>query len=76
MRYRVDFYDMSDGWIGGTLDNPNEFDDLAQAIALRDKRNAELNEANKRAGEHYGVIDLETRGEINCPAEKDDWPKK
>jgi len=74
MRYRVDFYDMFDGWIGGTLDNPNEFDDLSQAIALRDKRNAELDEANKRADEHYGVIDLETKHEVDCPTEKDGWP--
>ena len=69
MRYRVDFYDMFDGWIGGTLDDPYEFDDLSQAIALRDKRNAELDEGNKRIGEHYGVIDLEIRKEVNCPNE-------
>lgn len=75
MRYRVDSYDMFDGWIGGTLDDPNEFDDLGQAVALRDKRNGELDEANKLAGEHYGVIDLERGTEVDCPAEKDSWPK-
>ncbi len=71
MRYRVDFYDMFDGWIGGILDNPHEFDDLDQAIALRDKKDAELDDANKRAGEHYGVIDLDNKVEVDCPMEKE-----
>jgi len=74
MRYRLDFYDMFDGWVGGTLDDPNEFDDLNQAIALRDERNAELDEANKQAGEHYGVIDLPYGTEVDCPLKKEDWP--
>lgn len=73
MRYRLDFYDMIDGWCGGTLDDPNEFDDLNQAMALRDKRNAGLDEANKRAGEHYGVIDLPNGTEVDCPVEMVNW---
>lgn len=72
-KYRVDFRDMIDGWIGGTVDNPNEFDDLDQAKALRDKRNDELAVGNKKAGEHFGVIDLENNREIDCPTENPDW---
>lgn len=75
MRYRVDYYDIFDGWIGGISDKPSEFDDPGQAIALRDRKNAELDEANKLAGEHYGVIDLEKDREVDCPTRKDGWPQ-
>lgn len=72
-RYRVDFYDMFDGWISNYLKyNGNEFDTLEEAISMRDKKNDELPESNKNCGEHWVVIDLQTRTEICCPIKTKD----
>lgn len=69
-RYRVDFYDMFDGWIYKDMPNSEiEFDSLKDAISMRDIKNSELPESNKKSGEHYGVIDLLTKEEIYCPME-------
>lgn len=69
-RYRVDFYDMFDGWIYRYNENSeNDFDSIEEANAVRDKKNSELPESNKKSGEHYGVIDLLTKEEIGCPME-------
>lgn len=66
-RYFVDFYDMIDGWIGrGSHDPEWQFDDLNKAKAFADKKQDELDQGNKDAGEHYGVIDAETRHEVHC----------
>jgi hypothetical protein len=59
-RYSVDFYDMIDGWIKMQRD----FNSLKKAKKLCDTLNQELSEQNKRAGEHYGVIDLRWGFEI------------
>jgi len=59
-RYRVDFYDMIDCWIEAERD----FNSLKKAKTLCDKLNQGLDEQNKRAGEHYGVIDLRLGFEI------------
>ena len=67
-RYRVDFYDMFDGWISNYMkETENDFDTLEEATIERDKKNSELPESNKKCDEHYGVIDLVTREEICCP---------
>lgn len=63
MRYILSFYDMIDGWIG-ELDSS---DDLEAMMKERDRRQACLEEANKAAGEHYGVIDRQTGREVDCP---------
>jgi hypothetical protein len=63
MRYILSFYDMIDGWIG-ELDSS---DDLEAMIKERDRRQAGLEEGNKAAGEHYGVIDQQTGREVDCP---------
>lgn len=69
-RYRVDFYDMFDGWIYNYVKyTENDYDTLEEAINFRDKKNNELPDSNKKSGEHYGVIDLMTREEIFCPIE-------
>lgn len=69
-RYRIDFYDMFDGWIYNDMEETeNDFKILEDAIAIRDKKNGELPESNKRCGEHFGVIDLVTKEEICCPME-------
>lgn len=62
MRYILSFYDMIDGWIG-ELDSS---DDLEAMMNERDRRQAGLGEANKAAGEHYGVIDQQTGREVDC----------
>ena len=67
-RYRVDFYDMFDGWIYRDIEkSENDFHTLEEAMAVRDKKNSELPESNKKCDEHFGVIDLVTREEICCP---------
>jgi hypothetical protein len=63
MRYILSFYDMIDGWIG-ELDSS---DDPEPMLEERDRRQAGLGEANKAAGEHYGVIDQQTGREVDCP---------
>lgn len=71
-RYRVDFYDMFDGWISNYMkDAENDFDTIEEAMTVRDKRNRKLPESNKKCSEHYGVIDLMTREEIFCPMKMD-----
>ena len=73
-RYRVDFYDMFDGWIYRDISaSANDLESLEEAIAIRDKKNSELPNSNKKCGEHYGVIDLETRTEVCCPTHNVDW---
>ncbi len=62
MRYVLSFYDMIDGWIG-ELDSS---DDLETMMKERDRRQARLDEGNKAAGEHYGVIDQQTGREVDC----------
>ncbi len=62
MRYVLSFYDMIDGWIG-ELDSS---DDLEAMMKERDRRQAGLGEANKAAGEHYGIIDQQTGREVDC----------
>jgi hypothetical protein len=47
----------------------NDFDILEDAMTIRDKKNSELPESNKKCDEHFGVIDLMTRDEIYCPME-------
>jgi len=70
-RYRVDFYDMFDGWIYKHMEETeNDFNTLEEAMAVRDKNNGELPESNKKCSEHFGVIDLVTKEEICCPIEK------
>jgi len=71
-KYGVDFYDMFDGWIhmpDSEFDwqgKPMQFDKLEDAKAEADRLYAELDEDNKKAGEHYGVIDLEQGREVYC----------
>ncbi len=62
MRYILSFYDMIDGWIG-KLDSS---DDLEAMIKERDRRQVGLEEGNKAASEHYGVIDQQTGREVDC----------
>ncbi len=70
-KYRVDFYDMFDGWINKDMEEiKDDFENIEDAKALRDKNNEKLPDSNKRCGEHYGVINLETNSEIDCPTEK------
>jgi hypothetical protein len=64
-RYTIDFYDMIDGW-GGTPGWYGWFDTLEEAKIECDKKMKTLDESNKRAGEHYGVIDMETGMEVYC----------
>ncbi len=75
-KYRVDFYDMYDGWIyRDIIESEHDFDSLDEAIAVRDKKNSELGRSNKKCGEHFGIIDLDTRIEISCPTKDKDWIK-
>lgn len=61
--YRVDFWDSFDrSWVGLQQD----FEDLAEAVALCDQMQAELPQGNKDCGEHYGVIDLRLGREVYC----------
>jgi hypothetical protein len=79
MRYGIDFWDMIDGWIGMAHDaktwdgKPNQFNNKEDAIVECNKRQETLDENNKKAGEHYGVIDLEQGFEIYCPLQNRDW---
>jgi hypothetical protein len=64
-RYFVDFYDMFDGW--GTPGWYGEgFNSLDDAKKLADEKMKTLDDANKRCGEHYGVIDIVTGMEVYC----------
>lgn len=69
-RYYVDFYDMIDGWGGFAFFTERLFDELPEAIKLCDKLNSELDESNKKCGEHYGVIDSVIGREIYCGMEE------
>jgi hypothetical protein len=71
-RYRVDFYDMFDGWISNQIEeDENDFNTIEEAMLVRDKKNDELPESNKKCGEHFGVIDLMDKKEICCPIIRD-----
>jgi hypothetical protein len=70
IRYGIDFYDMFDGWIG-MIDQPNnQFESFEVAIIARDRLNDELDDKNKKVGEHYGVFKIGGHVEIDCPADK------
>lgn len=76
-KYRVDFYDMFDGWIYREYkESENDFESLDEAKAVRDNKNKALSISNKKCGEHFGVINLETRMEISCPTKEKDWIKE
>lgn len=69
-RYRVDFYDMIDGWCAAGLEHSfwpdREFDDLEAAKQKCAELQSDLAQGNKDCGEHYGVIDMNTNREIFC----------
>ena len=65
-RYYVDFYDMIDEWGGFGFFTERLFDELPEAIKLCDRLNSELDESNKKCGEHYGVIDGTIGIEAHC----------
>lgn len=65
-RYIVDFYDMFDGWIHASEFRNWEYDDFEEAKKVCDDLMKELDDSNKRAGEHYGVIDTRINKEIYC----------
>jgi len=66
-RYCVDFYDMIDGWIHGwELWTDWQFDNLEEAKKKCIELHSELDESNKSAGEHYGVIDMIENREVFC----------
>jgi hypothetical protein len=68
-RYVVDFYDMFDGWCHMS---DRESDSLNEAKQICDNLMERLDEQNKRAGEHYGVIDMKTGVEVYC-TRKNEW---
>ena len=50
---------MIDGWVKiPEHDSDYRFDDLEAAKVFANRKYAELDESNKKAGEHYGVIDM------------------
>lgn len=65
-RYIVDFYDMIDGWCHGSEFWGREYDTFEEAKKVCDDLMKDLDESNKRAGEHYGVIDTAINREIYC----------
>jgi hypothetical protein len=69
-RYFIDFYDMMDGW-GGTPGWYGDFDTLEEAKKECDEKMKTLDNSNKRAGEHYGVIDSVLNREVYCT--RTDW---
>lgn len=71
-RYLVDFYDMFDGWCHSAEFWHRDFDSFEEAKIVCDKLMEELDESNKRCGEHYGVIDSTVNREIYC-TRKNDW---
>jgi hypothetical protein len=70
----VDFFDVFDacregmgaGWGSWGFWPERLFDSLDEARACRDQLNAELDEGNKSAGEHWGVIDRTVCSEVEC----------
>lgn len=69
-RFYVDFYDMIDGWGEFGFSTERLFDELPEAVTLCDKLNSELDESNKKCGEHYGVIDNVVGREVYCGMEE------
>jgi len=69
-RYYVDFYDMIDGWCDFGFFTERLFDELPEAIKLCNKLNSELDESNKKCGEHYGIIDKVLGKEVHCGMDK------
>jgi hypothetical protein len=65
-RYIVDFYDMIDGWCHSAEFWGREYDSLEDAKRECDNLMKDLNESNKQAGEHYGVIDTTKHMEVYC----------
>jgi hypothetical protein len=65
-RYLVDFYDMFDGWSHSAEFWGREYDDFEEAKIECNNLMNDLDEANKRAGEHYGVIDTTRNLEVYC----------
>jgi hypothetical protein len=65
MRYQVAYYNT----FGDMRWEPtgSELDDLNEAIAERDKLNATLDKGTFECCDHYGIIDLNTGVEIECP---------
>lgn len=72
-KFRVDFLDMIDGW--GRTGWYGEFDTLEDAVKKAKKYQSELEEGNKRAGEHYGVIDMDRGFEVWCGADEESRKK-
>jgi hypothetical protein len=68
-RYFVDFYDMFDGWSSLPGWYGEGFDDLNEAKKFADEKMKTLDASNKRAGEHYGVIDRTIMREVYCTLE-------
>jgi len=68
MIYRVDFHDMIDGWCLKRIKHAPgcDFDDLQKAIRYARDKQSLLRKENIAAGEHYGVINLETGKEVFC----------
>jgi len=69
-RFYVDFCDMIDGWGEFGFFTERLFDELPEAVILCDKLNSELDESNKKCGEHYGVIDNVVGREVYCGMEE------
>ena len=64
MTYHVMYYDsFSMEW----EPSGQEMDNLEEAIAERDRKNAELDRDTVDCGEHYGVINLDIGLEEQCP---------
>jgi len=73
-QYIVDFYDAFDGWSGDCVHYVGkdfaperlEYDDIEEAIKKAKELQKNLDEGNKRMGEHWGVIDLHRGREVFC----------
>lgn len=64
-RYVVDFYDMFDGWTRAwEFYKDFHFDKKEEAVARANDMMNTLDDSNKCAGEHYGVIDLVVGREV------------
>jgi hypothetical protein len=68
-RYIVDFYDMIDGWCHMSEFYGWQYDTLEEAKTVCIDKMDKLDESNKRAGEHYGVIDTTLNREVYCTGE-------
>jgi hypothetical protein len=65
-RYYVDFYDALHGWGTWGFWPEHLFDSIDEARACRDQLDADLADANKSAGEHWGIIDRAVGSEVDC----------